>query len=172
MESGSRDFPPWCKTYQIKCPWDEEKLKEFAPVVGKTVFFSFAFPSPVVRWVVVGKKYTKSGDVILVIQQPRGSLLPGWVGLPPSWRNTRQENAEKKGWCKWYRRHKGEEGQCAHIRCSEKENKEESFHPKHKVAPSWQLSNASFVQQGDKDLGIGWAMRDCMSVLYLYLYFY
>ena len=52
-------------------------------MVGKTVFFSFAFPSPVVRWVVVGKKYTKSGDVILVIQQPRGSLLPGWVGLPP-----------------------------------------------------------------------------------------
>ena len=52
-------------------------------MVGKTVFFSFAFSSPVEHWVVVGKKYTKSGDVILVIQQPRGSLLPGWVGLPP-----------------------------------------------------------------------------------------
>ena len=48
----------------------------------RTVFRS-AFPSPVGSGSGLGKKYTKSGDVILVIQQPRGSLLPGWVGLPP-----------------------------------------------------------------------------------------
>ena len=85
MESGSRDFPLRCKNVL------------FSTIPGKNgqKMSGNSFPcmlSPALlgsgRPGGLGKKYTKSGDAILVIQQPRPGHCSqpgwgGWVGLPP-----------------------------------------------------------------------------------------
>ena len=95
MKSGSRDFPLGCKNVLFSSV--ARKRAKNQPLV-KTVFL-LCFLQP--RWAVgrvgLGKKYTKSGDAILVIQHPPDRVTAPWVGkvgLPPS------EMGGKKTWRK------------------------------------------------------------------------